>query len=62
MSDSAKWIVSMIGNKSSSLKYLNDLLISIKYFYYPSNRGDYQKDLIRFLLRLTENFLDRIYL
>lgn len=62
MTDAAKWIISMIGNQNSTLKYLNDLLISIKHFFSPSNRDENQKDLIRFLLRLTESFLDRIRL
>jgi hypothetical protein len=61
-SDSAKWIVAMIGNGSSCLQYLRDLLISMKSFYHPSNTGDFQENLIRFILKLTAYFLDRVHL
>ncbi|CAF3998522.1 unnamed protein product, partial [Adineta steineri] len=49
----AKWIVAMIGNRSSCLQYLADLLISIRSFYHPSNMGKFQKNLVEFLLKLT---------
>ncbi|CAF4019942.1 unnamed protein product [Adineta steineri] len=52
----AKWIVAMIGNRSSCLQYLADLLISIRSFYHPSNMGKFQKNLVEFLLKLTTGF------
>ena len=53
---SSQWIVSMIGNRSSCLQYLHDLFISIKSFYHPSNTGKFQENIIKFVLRLVEDF------
>ncbi|CAF0851617.1 unnamed protein product [Adineta steineri] len=58
----AKWIVAMIGNRSSCLQYLADLLISIRSFYHPTNMGTFQKNLVEFLLKLTTYFVDRVHL
>lgn len=52
----------MIGNGSSSLDYLRDLLFSIKSFYHPSNTEYFQENLIDFLVALTRDFLDRVHL
>ena len=62
MSNSAKWIVAMIGNDSSSLQYLRDLLITIKSFYHPSNTGGFQQNLIKFVSKLAEYFVNRLHL
>jgi hypothetical protein len=61
-SDSAKWIVAMIGNGSACIQYLRDLLISMKSFYHPSNTGDFQENLVSFILKLAEDFVDRVHL
>ncbi|UJR24623.1 hypothetical protein I4U23_005997 [Adineta vaga] len=61
-SDSAKWIVAMIGNESACLQYLRDLFISIRSFYHPSNTGTFQKYLVEFVFYLTKYFVDRIHL
>jgi hypothetical protein len=62
VSDSAKWIVAMIGNGSSCLQYLQDLLIGIKSFYHPSNTGEFQENLVTFVSKLAEYFVDRVHL
>ncbi len=61
-SDVGKWIVAMIGNGSSCLQYLRDLLFSMKGFYHPSNTGEFQENLIEFVLQLARYFVDRVYL
>jgi hypothetical protein len=58
----AQWIVSMIGNGSSCLQYLRDLFIAIKSFYHPSNTGEFQENLVKFILKLVEDFVDRVHL
>lgn len=58
----ATWIVAMMGNGSSCLKYLNDLLTAIKSFYHPSNTGDFQENLVTFLAKLAQAFVDRLHL
>ncbi|CAF1560656.1 unnamed protein product [Rotaria magnacalcarata] len=57
----ATWIVAMIGNNSSCLQYLRDLLTAIKTFYHPSNTGEFQTELISFLSILSQTFVDRVY-
>ncbi|CAF3971108.1 unnamed protein product [Rotaria sp. Silwood2] len=57
----ATWIVAMMGNHSSCIQYLQDLLISIKNFYHPSNTGDFQTELLSFLSMLAQAFVDRVY-
>ncbi|CAF4180385.1 unnamed protein product [Rotaria sordida] len=57
-----RWIVCMIGNRSSCLQYLQDLFIAIKTFYHPSNTGDFQEDLVSFVLNLSYCFVERLYL
>ncbi|CAF4657490.1 unnamed protein product [Rotaria sp. Silwood1] len=57
----ATWIVAMIGNHSSCIQYLQDLLIAIKIFYHPSNTGDFQIELVSFLSMLAQAFVDRVY-
>jgi len=59
---SARWIVAMIGNRNSCLQYLSDLLMSMKSFYHPSNNDKFQEKLIKFLLRLAEEFTLRVQL
>ncbi|CAF1238427.1 unnamed protein product [Rotaria sordida] len=58
----SRWIIGMIGNGNSCLKYLQDLFIAIKSFYYPSNTGKFQKRLVDFVLNMTRHFIDRIHL
>ncbi|CAF4636892.1 unnamed protein product [Rotaria sp. Silwood1] len=60
--DISRWIVAMIGNGSSCLQYLRDLLMAIKSFYYPSNTGKFQKGLVEFVLYMAQYFVDRIHL
>ncbi|CAF4391229.1 unnamed protein product, partial [Adineta steineri] len=60
--DLTKWIVSMMGNGSSCLQYLQDLFITIKSFYHPSNTGGFQQDLVKFVSKLAEYFVTRVYL
>ncbi|CAF3253224.1 unnamed protein product [Rotaria sp. Silwood2] len=57
----ATWIVAMMGNHSSCIKYLRDLLSAIKNFYHPSNTGDFQTELVSFLSMLAQAFVDRVY-
>ena len=52
----------MIGNGSLCLQYLRDLFVSMKNFYHPSNTGEFQEDLIKFVLKLVEHFVDRVHL
>lgn len=59
---SSKWIISMIGNNNSTVKYLKDLLFSIKSFYHPSNTEHFQEYLIDFLIGLSKDFLDRLHM
>ncbi len=58
----AKWIVAMLSNENSCLEYLKDLFLAIKSFYHPSNTGNFQKNLVEFVLKLTEYFVDRVHL
>ncbi|CAF4502010.1 unnamed protein product, partial [Rotaria sp. Silwood2] len=58
----SKWIVAMMGNQSSCLQYLRDLFIAIKSFYHPSNTGDFQENLVNFVLNLSYCFVERIHL
>ncbi|CAF1329744.1 unnamed protein product [Adineta steineri] len=62
MGDITQWIVAMIGNKSSCLEYLKDLLIAIKTFYNPSNTGYFQQQLLDFLFNLAQHFINRVHL
>jgi len=52
----------MMGNGSSCLQYLRDLFTAIKSFYHPSNTGDFQQDLVTFLSKLSQSFVDRVHL
>ncbi|CAF1622524.1 unnamed protein product, partial [Adineta ricciae] len=56
------WLVAMMGNGSSCLRYLKDFFTATKSFYHPSNTGDFQRDLIRFLSKLSQAFVDRVHL
>jgi len=58
----SRWIVGMIGNRSSCLQYLKDLLTAIKSFYHPSNTGDFQEKLVNFILNLSSCFVERVHL
>ncbi|CAF3619241.1 unnamed protein product [Rotaria socialis] len=58
----ASLIVAMMSNGSSCLQYLRNLFTAIKSFYYPSNTGDFQHDIVQFLAELTESFIDRVHL
>ena len=58
----AKWIVAMIGKKSSCMQHLQDFLTAVKSFFHPSNTGKFQEDLVKFLLALIEQFVDRLHL
>ena len=58
----SRWIVGMIGNRSSCLQYLKDLLTAIKSFYHPSNTGDFQENLVNFILNLSSCFVERVHL
>jgi hypothetical protein len=62
MSSITTWIVAMLGNGSSCLNYLQDLFTAIKTFYHPSNSGKFQQDLISFLSKLSQAFVDRVHL
>ncbi|CAF4417324.1 unnamed protein product, partial [Rotaria magnacalcarata] len=50
----------MMGNGSSCLQYLTDLFTAIKSFYHPSNTGEFQQDLVSFLSKLSQAFVDRL--
>ena len=56
------WLVAMMGNGSSCLQYLRDLFTAIKSFYHPSNTGDFQQELVNFLAKLSQAFVDRVHL
>ena len=60
--DSAQWIVAMLGNGSSCLQNLRDLLFAIKSFYQPINSGSFQQVLIEFLESLGKHFVERLHL
>jgi proteasome activator subunit 4 len=62
VTDLTKWIVAMMGNGSSCFQYLQDLFIAIKSFYHPSNTGNFQENLVKFVLKLAEDFVDRVHL
>ncbi|CAF4314779.1 unnamed protein product [Rotaria socialis] len=62
MSSVTTWIVAMLGNGSSCLQHLQDLFTAIKNFYHPSNSGKFQQDLISFLSKLAQAFVDRVHL
>ncbi|CAF4504295.1 unnamed protein product, partial [Rotaria socialis] len=62
ISITATWIVAMMGNGSSCLQYLTDLFTAIKSFYHPSNTGEFQQDLVSFLSKLSQAFVDRLHL
>ncbi|CAF1193827.1 unnamed protein product [Rotaria sp. Silwood1] len=62
ISDVAQWLVAMIGYGSSCLQYLRDLFTAIKTFYHPSNIGEFQKYLIELILKLAEQFVERVRL
>ncbi|CAF5181969.1 unnamed protein product, partial [Rotaria magnacalcarata] len=61
MSSVTTWIVAMLGNGSSCLQHLQDLFTAIKNFYHPSNSGKFQQDLISFLSKLAQAFVDRVH-
>ncbi len=52
----------MLSNENSCFRYLQDLFIAIRNFYHPSNTGDFQKDLVEFILNLSKHFVDRVHL
>jgi hypothetical protein len=52
----------MMGKESSCLQYLRDLFTAIKSFYHPSNTGDFQQELVSFLSKLSQAFVDRVHL
>lgn len=52
----------MLGNGSSCLQHLQELFTAIKNFYHPSNSGKFQQDLINFLSKLAQAFVDRVHL
>jgi hypothetical protein len=58
----AKWIVAMVSDENSCLVYLKELLMAMKSFYHPSNTGSFQENLVEFILKLSECFLDRVHL
>lgn len=62
ISNFATWIIAMIGNGSSVLKYLTEFLIATKNFYHPSNMGDFQQNLLNFLSQLGQVFVNRLRL
>ena len=62
MTSVTTWIVAMLGNGSSCLKYLADFFTATKSFYHPSNTGKFQQDLINFLSKLAQAFVDRVHL
>jgi hypothetical protein len=62
MSSVTTWIVAMLGNGSSCLKYLKDFLTAIKNFYHPSNTGKFQQHIVSFLSKLAQAFVDRVHL
>ncbi|CAF0736207.1 unnamed protein product [Didymodactylos carnosus] len=62
MTSVTTWIVAMLGNGSSCLQYLKDLFTAIKTFYHPSNTGKFQQDLVGFLSKLAQAFVDRVHL
>ena len=51
-----------MGNGNLCLQYLQDLFSVVKNFYHPSNTGKFQKNLVKFILELTEQFVDRVHL
>ncbi|CAF3512541.1 unnamed protein product, partial [Rotaria sordida] len=62
MSSVTTWIVAMLGNGSSCLQHLQDLFTAIKSFYHPSNAGKFQQELVSFLSKLAQAFVDRVHL
>ena len=60
--DLTKWIVAMISNENSCFRYLQDLFIAIRNFYHPSNTGNFQEQLVEFILNLSKFFVDRVHL
>ncbi|CAF3831402.1 unnamed protein product, partial [Adineta steineri] len=62
MSSVTTWIVAMLGDGSTCLQYLQDLFTAIKSFYHPSNTGKFQQELINFLSKLSQAFVDRVHL
>lgn len=58
----ATWIVAMLGNNSSCMNYLRSLFVAIKNFYHPSNCGEFQADLISFIVHLSHAMVDRVFL
>jgi len=58
----SKWVVAMIENGNSCLKYLEELLFSIKTFYHPSNTDILQENLVDFLVSLSKHFVDRVHI
>lgn len=56
----AKWIIAMIASDNSCFEYLKDLLQAMKIFFYPSNSGLFQKNLVKFIMNLAKYFLERV--
>lgn len=52
----------MMGNGNLCIQYLKDLFTAIKSFYHPSNTGEFQQDLVTFLAKLSQAFVDRVHL
>lgn len=55
-----RWIIATLGNGSSSLQLLRELLFVMKTFLHPSNDGTFQENLIDFIHNLTVNFIKRL--
>ncbi|OQR68927.1 proteasome activator complex subunit 4-like [Tropilaelaps mercedesae] len=57
-----RWIISLLGGGSSAQTHLELLFKTIESFYHPSNSGRWTLRLTKFLAKLTENFLERLWL
>lgn len=56
-----RWIVACLGGGSSTQLHLELLFKTIESFYHPSNSGRWTLRLTKFLAKLTDGFLDRVW-
>ncbi|XP_018496476.1 proteasome activator complex subunit 4A [Galendromus occidentalis] len=57
-----RWIVACLGGGSSAQKHLEQLFKTVESFFHPSNKGSWSGQLNKFLSRLTDLFLERLYI
>eukprot|EP00095_Tigriopus_kingsejongensis_P000186 maker-scaffold41_size498431-snap-gene-0.12 protein:Tk00186 transcript:maker-scaffold41_size498431-snap-gene-0.12-mRNA-1 annotation:"proteasome activator complex subunit 4" len=61
MTSVVRWIVSTMGEGSSSLRYLQQMVLAIETYFNAANIGRHSAKLTEFLWRLAQSFMRRIH-